>query len=63
MEATFKEERINIQQQHSNEIQKLLDRKNSEIDNIKSSFHKKKKEYEDNIDSLMKKSIICFVLL
>jgi hypothetical protein len=61
MEAKFKEERINIQQQHSVEIQKLLDRKNSEIENIKANFHKKKKDYEDNIESLMKKSSL-FIL-
>jgi hypothetical protein len=55
LEAKFKEERINLQQQHSIDIQKLLDRKNSEIDNLKASFHKKKKDYEDNIEDLMKK--------
>lgn len=56
IEAKFKEERLSIQQQHSNEIQKLLDRKNSEIESLKAGFNKKRKEYEDNIESLIKKS-------
>ena len=55
IEARLKEERLNIQQQHSDEIQKILDRKNSEIESLKSNFNKKKKEYEENIEDLIKK--------
>jgi centrosomal protein CEP112 len=55
IEAKFKEERLNIQQNHSNEIQKILDRKNNEIEHIKQNFAAKRKEYEDNIDQLIKK--------
>lgn len=58
LEAKFKEEKCNLQQMHTNEIQKILDRKNNELESIKSSFGKKKKDYEENIFSLEKKSML-----
>ena len=56
LEAKFKEEKCNLQQMHTNEIQKIMDRKNNELENLKTNFAKKKKDYEENIHSLEKKS-------
>ncbi|CAF0936063.1 unnamed protein product [Brachionus calyciflorus] len=55
LEAKFKEEKCYLQQIHTNEIQKILDRKNNELESLKSNFGKKKKDYEENVHTLEKK--------
>jgi centrosomal protein CEP112 len=55
VEAKYKEEKIMMQQIHNAELQKLIDRKNNEIENLKISFSKTKKDYEDTVNNLDKK--------
>jgi centrosomal protein CEP112 len=58
IEAKFHEEKLILQQKHDDAVQKILDRKNSEIEELKSQFRKKSKEYDDTIHKLERKSII-----
>ena len=58
MEAKFKEEKILLQQTHNTELQKLIDRKNNEIENLKVNFSKNKNDYEENLINLEKKGEI-----
>jgi centrosomal protein CEP112 len=55
IESKLKEEKILIQQTHNSELQKIIDRKNNEIENLKINFSKNKKDYEENISILEKK--------
>ena len=55
IETKFKEEKILIQQAHNSELQKIIDRKNNEIENLKINFSKNKKDYEESISVLEKK--------
>lgn len=55
IEAKFKEEKILIQQTHNIELQKIIDRKNNEIENLKMNFGKNKKDYEESIVVLEQK--------
>lgn len=60
LEAKFKEDKLSLQQSHTNEIQKILDRKNNEIESLKTNFSKKKKDYEETIHNLEKKGILFY---
>ena len=57
VEAKFQEEKLLLQQKHDSADQKILDRKNTEIEELKSHFRKKSKEYEETIHKLERKSI------
>uniref|UniRef100_A0A674HQK6 Centrosomal protein 112 n=1 Tax=Taeniopygia guttata TaxID=59729 RepID=A0A674HQK6_TAEGU len=54
-EGKFHEEKLKLQQKHDADVQKILDRKNDEIDVLKSTYLKKQKESEDTIRKLEKK--------
>ncbi|NWT54163.1 CE112 protein, partial [Erythrocercus mccallii] len=54
-EGKFHEEKLKLQQKHDADVQKILDRKNDEIDVLKSTYIKKEKEAEDMIRKLEKK--------
>ncbi|XP_062362561.1 centrosomal protein of 112 kDa [Cinclus cinclus] len=54
-EGKFHEEKLKLQQKHDADVQKILDRKNDEIDVLKSTYMKKQKESEDRIRKLEKK--------
>ncbi|NWV85446.1 CE112 protein, partial [Dasyornis broadbenti] len=54
-EGNFHEEKLKLQQKHDADIQKILDRKNDEIDVLKSTYVKKQKESEETIRKLEKK--------
>ncbi|XP_070580132.1 centrosomal protein of 112 kDa-like isoform X2 [Ptychodera flava] len=55
LEAKFHEEKLNLQQKHDEAIQKILDRKNLEIEDVKSHYRGKTKENEETIKKLEKK--------
>ncbi|NXC10346.1 CE112 protein, partial [Orthonyx spaldingii] len=54
-EGKFHEEKLKLQQKHDADVQKILDRKNDEIDVLKSTYKKKQKESEETIRKLEKK--------
>ncbi|XP_066188460.1 centrosomal protein of 112 kDa [Sylvia atricapilla] len=54
-EGKFHEEKLKLQQKHDADVQKILDRKNDEIEVLKSAYLKKQKESEDMIRKLEKK--------
>ncbi|NWW32563.1 CE112 protein, partial [Panurus biarmicus] len=54
-EGKFHEEKLKLQQKHDADVQKILDRKNDEIDVLKSTYMKKQKEAEEMIRKLEKK--------
>ncbi|NWX65938.1 CE112 protein, partial [Promerops cafer] len=54
-EGKFHEEKLKLQQKHDADVQKILDRKNDEIDVLKSTYIKKQKESEELIRKLEKK--------
>ncbi|NXG14425.1 CE112 protein, partial [Grallaria varia] len=54
-EGKFHEEKLKLQQKHDADVQKILDRKNSEIDMLKSSHKKKQKEADEMIRKLERK--------
>ncbi|NWV48055.1 CE112 protein, partial [Daphoenositta chrysoptera] len=54
-EGKFHEEKLKLQQKHDADVQKILDRKNDEIDVLKSTYLKKQKESEEMIRKLEKK--------
>ncbi|XP_027547252.1 centrosomal protein of 112 kDa isoform X4 [Neopelma chrysocephalum] len=54
-EGKFHEEKVKLQQKHDADVQKILDRKNDEIEALKSTYKKKQKESEDQIRRLEKK--------
>uniref|UniRef100_A0A8C3NCF9 Uncharacterized protein n=1 Tax=Geospiza parvula TaxID=87175 RepID=A0A8C3NCF9_GEOPR len=60
-EGKFHEEKLKLQQKHDADVQKILDRKNDEIDVLKSNYLKKQKESEDMIRKLEKKvqTLVC----
>lgn len=47
MEAKFYEEKLQLQKKHDLALQKILDRKNAEIDDMKSTLNNKRKNTED----------------
>ncbi|XP_064532175.1 centrosomal protein of 112 kDa isoform X4 [Pseudopipra pipra] len=54
-EGKFHEEKVKLQQKHDADVQKILDRKNDEIEVLKSNYKKKQKESEEVIRRLEKK--------
>ncbi|KAM3847702.1 centrosomal protein of 112 kDa isoform 3-T3 [Vipera latastei] len=55
MEARLHEEKLKLQQKHDADVQKILDRKNNEIEVLKSLYRTKQNEAEDTIQKLEKK--------
>ncbi|NWU15314.1 CE112 protein, partial [Cephalopterus ornatus] len=54
-EGKFHEEKLKLQQKHDADVQKILDRKNDEIEVLKATYKKKQKEAEEVIRRLEKK--------
>ncbi|NXY02953.1 CE112 protein, partial [Pteruthius melanotis] len=54
-EGKFHEQKLKLQQKHDADVQKILDRKNYEIDVLKSTYLKKEKESEEMIRKLEEK--------
>ncbi|KAM4663142.1 centrosomal protein of 112 kDa [Discoglossus pictus] len=55
MEAKFHEEKLKLQQKHDSDVQKILDRKNSETEDLKNLYKSKQNESEETIRKLEKK--------
>ncbi|XP_051014904.1 centrosomal protein of 112 kDa [Acomys russatus] len=55
MEAKFSEEKLKLQQKHDAEVQKILERKNNELEDLKILYKKKQAETEETIRKLEKK--------
>ncbi|XP_037665053.1 centrosomal protein of 112 kDa isoform X1 [Choloepus didactylus] len=55
MEAKFHEEKLKLQQKHDMDVQKILERKNNEIEELKTLYKKKQSETEETIRKLEKK--------
>ncbi|XP_071066858.1 centrosomal protein of 112 kDa isoform X2 [Dasypus novemcinctus] len=55
MEAKFHEEKLKLQQKHDTDVQKILERKNNEIEELKTLYRKKQNETEETIRKLEKK--------
>ncbi|XP_066442085.1 centrosomal protein of 112 kDa isoform X2 [Eleutherodactylus coqui] len=55
LEANFHEEKLKMQQKHDADVQKILERKNNEIEEIKSLYRTKQNEAEETIGKLEKK--------
>ncbi|XP_043571167.1 centrosomal protein of 112 kDa [Chiloscyllium plagiosum] len=47
LEAKFHEEKLKLQQKHDMDVQKILDRKNNEIEELKTLYRNKQKEAEE----------------
>ncbi|XP_054077278.1 centrosomal protein of 112 kDa isoform X3 [Rissa tridactyla] len=54
-EGKFHEEKLKLQQKHDTDVQKILDRKNDEIEALKSLYKNKQNEAEEAIKKLEKK--------
>nr|XP_054393263.1 centrosomal protein of 112 kDa isoform X25 [Pongo abelii] len=55
MEAKFHEEKLKLQQKHDADVQKILERKNNEIEELKTLYRSKQHETEETIRKLEKK--------
>ncbi|XP_055875156.1 centrosomal protein of 112 kDa-like isoform X4 [Biomphalaria glabrata] len=55
IEAKFHEEKLKLQQRHDTAVQKILDRKNLEIEDMKNLYKAKTKDLEETIDKLERK--------
>ncbi|XP_044305381.1 centrosomal protein of 112 kDa isoform X3 [Varanus komodoensis] len=55
MEARIHEEKLKLQQKHDADVQKILDRKNNEIEVLKTLYKTKQCEAEETIQKLEKK--------
>ncbi|KAI5277351.1 hypothetical protein MUG91_G144n169 [Manis pentadactyla] len=55
MEAKCHEEKLKLQQKHDADVQKILERKNNEIEEMKTLYIKKQNETEETIRKLEKK--------
>uniref|UniRef100_A0A8C5R7N9 Centrosomal protein 112 n=1 Tax=Leptobrachium leishanense TaxID=445787 RepID=A0A8C5R7N9_9ANUR len=55
MEVKFHEEKLRMQQKHDADVQKILDRKNSEIEELKTMYKGKQNESDETIHKLEKK--------
>ncbi|KAK6478152.1 centrosomal protein of 112 kDa-like isoform X1 [Huso huso] len=55
LEARCHEEKLKLQQKHDADVQKILDRKNNEIEELKNLYRTKQKESEEAIRKLDKK--------
>ncbi|NWR82266.1 CE112 protein, partial [Furnarius figulus] len=54
-EGKFHEEKLKLQQKHDADVQKILDRKNNEIEVLKSNYKRKQKEADEMIRKLERK--------
>ncbi|XP_053563780.1 centrosomal protein of 112 kDa [Bombina bombina] len=55
LEAKFHEEKLKLQQKHDADVQKILDRKNRETEDLKTHYRSKQNESEETIRKLEKK--------
>uniref|UniRef100_A0A8C5ZI57 Centrosomal protein 112 n=1 Tax=Marmota marmota marmota TaxID=9994 RepID=A0A8C5ZI57_MARMA len=55
MEAKFHEEKLKLQQKHDADVQKILERKNKETEELKALYKKKQNEADETIRKLEKK--------
>ncbi|XP_061080171.1 centrosomal protein of 112 kDa isoform X1 [Conger conger] len=55
LEARYQEERLKMQQRHDADVQKILDRKNGEIEELKAMYRTKQKDSEETVCKLEKK--------
>ncbi|XP_074116679.1 centrosomal protein of 112 kDa isoform X4 [Sminthopsis crassicaudata] len=55
LEGKFHEEKLKLQQKHDADVQKILERKNNEIEELKTLYKTKQNETEDTIRNLEKK--------
>ncbi|KAM6163536.1 centrosomal protein of 112 kDa [Rhynchocyon petersi] len=55
VEAKFHEEKLRLQQKHDADVQKILDRKNHELEEVKSLYKQKQNETEETVRKLEKK--------
>ncbi|XP_056023139.1 centrosomal protein of 112 kDa-like isoform X2 [Ostrea edulis] len=55
LEARFHEEKLRLQQKHDSAVQKILDRKNCEIEELKTNYRTKAKDLEETISKLERK--------
>lgn len=55
IEAKCHEEKLKLQQKHDADVQKILERKNSEIDELKTLYKTKQNEMEETVRKLEKK--------
>ncbi|XP_006833798.1 PREDICTED: centrosomal protein of 112 kDa [Chrysochloris asiatica] len=55
VEAKFHEEKLKLQQKHDADVQKILDRKNHELEELKTLYKAKQSETEETIRKLEKK--------
>ncbi|XP_075034140.1 centrosomal protein of 112 kDa isoform X2 [Mixophyes fleayi] len=55
MEARFHEEKLKMQQKHDADVQKILDRKNNELEELKALYRTKQDESEETIRKFEKK--------
>nr|XP_014341693.1 PREDICTED: centrosomal protein of 112 kDa isoform X2 [Latimeria chalumnae] len=55
VEAKFHEEKLKLQQKHDADVQKILGRKNNEIEELKTLYRNKQNEAEETIKKLEKK--------
>nr|CAB3229848.1 centrosomal protein of 112 kDa-like [Phallusia mammillata] len=57
LEARFHEEKLKLQHKHDLAVQKILDRKNNEIEELKSHYKTKEKDYEESKRKMEKKAV------
>ncbi|XP_048846753.1 centrosomal protein of 112 kDa isoform X3 [Brienomyrus brachyistius] len=55
LEVYHEEEKLKMQQRHDSDVQKILDRKNGEIEELKTMYRSKLKDSEETIHKLEKK--------
>ncbi|XP_044129669.1 centrosomal protein of 112 kDa isoform X2 [Bufo gargarizans] len=55
LEAKFHEEKLKMQQKHDGDVQKILERKNNEIEEMKGLYRVKQNEAEETVRKLEKK--------
>jgi hypothetical protein len=55
LESKFQEDKMDLQHQHNLEIQKIMDRKNHELEKVKKEHRSKVKDNEDLISNLERK--------
>ncbi|KAK2149001.1 hypothetical protein LSH36_472g02048 [Paralvinella palmiformis] len=55
LEAKFQEDKLRLQQKHDTTVQKILDRKNLELEELKRHYRTKSKEQEELVSKLERK--------
>ncbi|XP_041362418.1 centrosomal protein of 112 kDa-like isoform X2 [Gigantopelta aegis] len=55
IEAKYHEEKLKLQQKHDTAVQKILDRKNAEIEDVKSHYRGKASDLEETVTKLERK--------